>query len=185
VVGPIINNFDLKIFNNIWKSQAPSKVVIFSWQLLHDRVPTKENLLVRGVIQQGIGSNCVWCGNPCESSRHLFLHCKMALVVWYEICKWLGVVIVMPPNLCIIFYCMYEAASSKKARKGFLLVWHSALWCIWRARNSFIFKNIGKEPLKIVEQVKVLYWKWSVDRLRIPPCLFYEWLWDPGDCFLR
>jgi hypothetical protein len=41
----------------------------------------------------------------------------MAMVVWYEIFKWLGVVIVMPPNLFYLFECFWEAAKSKKARK--------------------------------------------------------------------
>jgi hypothetical protein len=45
------------------------------------------------------------------SACHLFLHCKVALVVWYEIFKWLGVVIVMPPNLFYLFDCLVGAAT--------------------------------------------------------------------------
>ncbi|PNX59353.1 F-box family protein, partial [Trifolium pratense] len=70
------------------------KVMAFSWQLLYDRVPMKENLRLRGILPLESSSNCVWCPDICGSSSLLFLHCKVALVVCYEIFKWLGVVIV-------------------------------------------------------------------------------------------
>jgi hypothetical protein len=36
----------------------------------------------------------------------------------------------------------------------------------------------------IVDEVKVLSWKWSLARLKVPSCMYYEWSWDPGDCLL-
>ncbi|GAU45559.1 hypothetical protein TSUD_27600 [Trifolium subterraneum] len=37
----------------------------------------------------------------------------------------------------------------------------------------------------IVEDIKVLSWKWCLARMKLSPCLFYEWTWDPGECLLR
>jgi hypothetical protein len=34
----------------IWHRQVPLKVSIFAWRLLRDRLPTKTNLVVRGII---------------------------------------------------------------------------------------------------------------------------------------
>ncbi|KAK2452536.1 hypothetical protein QL285_000319 [Trifolium repens] len=178
-----LSEFELNIFSRIWESPAPSKVVAFSWQLLYDRLPTKDNLQRRGILQHGSSVNCGWCELYPESANHLFLHCNTAHRVWYEIFYWLGVVIVMTPNIMSLFGCFCEAAKNKKTRKGFHLVWHTVVWCLWRARNDGIFNGIKKEPLEIVEDIKVLSWKWSVDRLKISPCLFYEWSWDPGECF--
>ncbi|CAJ2636054.1 unnamed protein product [Trifolium pratense] len=132
-----------------------------------------------------MGGNCVWCEGLPESSSHLFLHCKVAHLVWYEIFKWLGVVIVMSFNLFHLYDCLCDAASSKKSRNGFRLVWHSVIWSIWKARNNKVFNGIVMDPLEIVDEVKVISWKWSVDRLKISPCLFYEWTWEPGICFNR
>jgi hypothetical protein len=185
VLVPTLPSFEAKIFNNIWASPTPSKVIDFSWQLLHDRVPTKDNLLLRGVLPRTSGDNCVWCNDLRESTSHLFLHCNMALVVWYGIFKWLGVVIVVPPNLFYLFYWLSSAAKSKKARRGFRLVWHSVVWSIWLARNNRIFNNVLIQPMELVEEIKVLSWRWSVDRLKITPFLFYEWCLDPGCCFER
>jgi hypothetical protein len=185
VAGPNLPLFEAKIFGDIWDSPAPSKVILFSWQLLHDRVPTKDNFLLRGILPDVSSGFCVWCGDIRESSNHLFLHCKTAFIVWYEIFKWLGVVIVMPPNLFHLFDVLSVAAKSKKAKKGFRLVWHSVIWSIWLARNNHIFNNVTTNPLELVEAIKVLSWRWSAERLKIHPCLYYEWVWDPGICFAR
>ncbi|GAU31714.1 hypothetical protein TSUD_215150 [Trifolium subterraneum] len=49
-----------------------------------------------------------------------------------------------------------------------------------KARNKAIFANGSFFPLVIVDEIKVMSWKWSLDRLKVPPCLFYEWTWDLG-----
>jgi hypothetical protein len=122
VPGPNLATFEAKIFGEIWDSPAPPKVIAFSWQLLYDRVPTKENLLLRGVIPHSSGDSCIWCGDVRESSSHLFLHCRVATLVWYEVFKWLGVVIVVPPNLFHLYDCLSCASKNKKARNGFRVI---------------------------------------------------------------
>jgi hypothetical protein len=39
-----LGDYEMKIFSYIWESPAPSKVVSFSWQLLYNHLPTKDNL---------------------------------------------------------------------------------------------------------------------------------------------
>ncbi|GAU20198.1 hypothetical protein TSUD_352620 [Trifolium subterraneum] len=97
-VGPTLPQFQALIFKKIWDSPTPSKVIVFSWQLLHDRVPTKVNLRLRGILPIESSCNCVWCPNIGESASHLFLHCKVALDIWYEVFRWLGVIIIIPPT---------------------------------------------------------------------------------------
>ena len=77
----------LQAVSRVWKSGAPSKVVVFSWQLLLDRIPTKLNLSHRGVPRPVGGLGCVFCD---ESSVHLFLSCLSILPVWYQVSRWLG-----------------------------------------------------------------------------------------------
>ena len=58
----------------IWHKKVPLKVSIFAWRLLRDRLPTKNNLLRRGVVD----AEAVMCVTGCgleESVPHLFIHC--------------------------------------------------------------------------------------------------------------
>jgi len=67
----------------VCKSGVPSKVVVFSWQLILDRIPTGFNLVSRGVLLSDGGLGCVFCAVLIESSVHLFLSCPSILPVWY------------------------------------------------------------------------------------------------------
>lgn len=66
---------ELKVFSQIWKSPAPSKVVAFSWKVLLNRIPTRINLSRRNVVPPNASLNCVLCGEAGETETHMFLHC--------------------------------------------------------------------------------------------------------------
>jgi hypothetical protein len=179
---PTFGPYELRVFNNIWKSLAPTKVIAFSWKLLRNRLPTRENLVFRGIEVGGGLAGCVHCQGPLESESHLFLFCDFANRVWKAIFRWLGIVIVIPPNLFILFDCFLAAAGSKKVRKGFALIWHATVWSLWDSRNKIIFSNGAVIPEKVVDDIKLLSWRWGLSRHKIPICLYYEWCWDPGLC---
>lgn len=56
-----LTEMQVKVFTHIWKSSAPSKVVAFSWKLLYDWIPTKNNLSKRNVLNQNTSPSCVLC----------------------------------------------------------------------------------------------------------------------------
>lgn len=58
------------VFAQVWNSPAPLKVVAFSWKLLLDRIPTRENLAVRSALPLEVSTLCVLCGNGVETSNH-------------------------------------------------------------------------------------------------------------------
>jgi hypothetical protein len=115
------------------------------------------------------------CVGQVETSNHLFLHCLCAMQIWGEILIWLGVPIIIPPSLASLFEILRGSAKNSKIRNGYVMVWHATLWSIWKPRNNAIFSAGSFVPQMIVDDVKVLSWKWSLERLKILPCLFYKW----------
>jgi hypothetical protein len=111
-------------FAFIWKSGVPSKVCAMAWQLLLNRIPTKENLCKRGIIQHQ-HSACIFCNASMESVVHLFLHCDTAAKVWYEIMFWLGVVIIVPSIIASAFACLVDHGKGKKEKACLSLIWNS------------------------------------------------------------
>lgn len=73
---------------------------------------------------------------------------------------------------------------SRKIRWGFCLIWLASIWVIWKRRNEVIFNNGVVEIEDLVENIKVLAWYWSMSKLKIATCLYYEWCWNPQDCLL-
>jgi len=59
----------------IWRKQVPLKVCVLAWRLLRNRLPTKDNLLARGVLSH-INHHCVAVGcSDFETVQHLFISC--------------------------------------------------------------------------------------------------------------
>ncbi|PNX74295.1 cysteine-rich receptor-like protein kinase, partial [Trifolium pratense] len=56
-------------------TQVPLKVSIFAWRLLRDRLPTRANLITRGVLSPTVATCVFGCG-AAESAHHLFLSCS-------------------------------------------------------------------------------------------------------------
>jgi hypothetical protein len=76
-----------------------SKVVVFSWQTLLSRIPTKANLASRGVVLEDDLLLCAFCGGGVETENHLFLLCPFAWSIWVEVYRWFEVVKVLPDNI--------------------------------------------------------------------------------------
>ena len=174
-----------KVFQELWIIPAPSKVVAFGWRVFLNRISTKVNLTLRNVLPPDGSSRCVMCDMCEETSLHLFLHCDLACAVWFKLMRWLGVNYIIPPTLFIHWACWREAGGNKKVKKGRGIIWLTSLWALWKARNDKIFKGVNFGVDDVVENVKVLSWRWFLSRTKTPACLFYEWCWDLIDCLGR
>jgi hypothetical protein len=172
------------VFKFIWKSGVPSKVSALSWQVLLNRVPTRENLRHRGVIG-GDDSRCPFCNKAVESTCHLFLHCDFTASIWYAIMRWFGVVAVIPPTVPMSFAVMVGCGSNKKRRKGLAILWLAFIWVVWKVRNDRVFNNALVEGDVVLDLIQRLSWQWFVNNSANGPCMLYEWVWNPGDSMLR
>ncbi|XP_045810338.1 uncharacterized protein LOC123904757 [Trifolium pratense] len=76
--------------NLIWHSQVPLKVSIFAWRLLRDRLPTRLNLVTRGVLSLP-AATCVFGCGATESAHHLFLSCSIVGSLWDLVRAWIDI----------------------------------------------------------------------------------------------
>jgi len=74
---------------------------------LHDRLPTKSNLLNWGVLPSEEVICSAVCGQA-ETTSHLFLHCDTYASMWQLVRSWLGVSGVNPPSLHEHFFPVYS-----------------------------------------------------------------------------
>jgi len=174
-----------RVFEKLWKSPAPSKVVAFAWKVLHNRVPTMLNLALRNVLSPEDSTRCVLSNEGEESPCHLFLHCKVASVVWLRLMTWVEWHFLIPPNLFVHWECWSGRRVKKNCLRGLWLIWQTTVWVLWKARNDKIFKGINYEPEELVDEIKVLSWRWMLQRMNIPVCLYDEWCWNPSYCLGR
>jgi hypothetical protein len=166
----------------IWSSAAPLKVCVFSWQLLLDRVATRANLALRGMVFQDQGQNCLFCNYTLETADHLFVRCHFSSAVWYAILGWLGYSLALPSNIASLCHFVSSLGVNKKINRGLLLIWHASIWVLWNKRNAKLFSGKACQVIEVVDEIKQVAWQWFIHRLAKSPCLFYEWVWNPILC---
>ncbi|GAU35581.1 hypothetical protein TSUD_295170 [Trifolium subterraneum] len=113
----------------VWDFLAASKVIVFSWQLLQDTIPTRQNLCKRKVTIGATNTSCVFCGAVEESVDHLFVSCYQISPIWY----------------CV----------SSRVRLCMILVCYVVVWTIWTSRNDIIFVGGSSSIDILMDRVKL------------------------------
>jgi len=71
---------------SIWSKDIPPEKSLLAWRIMHDKVPTDDNLMSRGCL---IPSMCSLCLSNNESTFHLFFQCPYTINIW----KWFASVL--------------------------------------------------------------------------------------------
>ena len=105
-IGLKLNCFGGVIKSNFTYLFIPSKVFVFVWRLLRDRLLTKNNLVRRRVIQATDTTCTAACGDL-ETTNHLFLGCDIYSSIWLLVLHWLNISSVLSGELRHHFFAVY------------------------------------------------------------------------------
>jgi ribonuclease HI len=120
----------------IWSSDIPPSKSLLVWRLMHDKVPTDEQLIRRGCYMP---SMCSLCFKQAESTFHLFFDCSFAIALW----SWLANCL----NISLQFTSMEdmwkipELQWSPQAKITIIAAIINLLNSIWNMRNQARFDN--------------------------------------------
>ncbi|XP_039003080.1 uncharacterized protein LOC120129709 [Hibiscus syriacus] len=154
-LSPVLgsNNLWLK---GVWLGFAPPRVEAFLWQLAHQKVAVKAELVKRG-LPLGDDILCPLCKENEESMQHLFISC---VVVW-ELCNKLAsfwdVSLVLPqdpPSILISWGELRVNSTIWKFIPGVIF------WSIWKVRNTVVFKGSPLDRLSLFFIVRFMLSKW-------------------------
>jgi len=135
------------------------KVFIFVWRLIRDRLPTKANLVRRGMLHAELAECGASCGHD-ESTSHLFLHCDSFGPLWGHIRSWVGASGVKTNDICEHFFLFIHYTGYSRMRKSFLqLVWLLCVWVVWNECNYIIFNNTQTTIEQLLDKIK-FHWLW-------------------------
>ena len=121
---------DRTLLDDVWHKSILSKVSLLVWCLLRNRVPTKDNLVHRGVLSTTDMTCVAGCGQT-ETAVHLFLHCNFSCNLWYLVWKWIGIFSVHAGELrqhFIQFTTM--AGMPRTTHYYFRIIWFTFVWVI-------------------------------------------------------
>ena len=146
--------------SSIWHKDVPLKVVLFAWRLIRDRLPTKDNLLRRGVIHFDSRLCGAGCGTN-ETSYHLFLHCNFLGTVWHSLYRWIGISVANPFSVSDHFHQFGFCGGIARRRRSILqVIWFATVWKIWKERNNRLFNGKECPVFQVVDRIKSISYMW-------------------------
>jgi hypothetical protein len=96
------------------------KVTIFVWRLLRDKLPTKANLVARGILSPATHICIFGCGEV-ESAHHLFISCGTFGSLWALVRSWIGIPVVEYTSLLRDHFVQFTySAGGSRAHRSFL-----------------------------------------------------------------
>ncbi|GAU22483.1 hypothetical protein TSUD_296020 [Trifolium subterraneum] len=82
---PMLNSTEL-----VWNKVVPVKVSVFAWRFMENRIPTRDNLFKRGILNIDAQHCVLGCGFD-ETLSHLFFTCDKTHKVWCGMLQWSSV----------------------------------------------------------------------------------------------
>ncbi|GJZ48022.1 RNA-directed DNA polymerase, eukaryota [Tanacetum coccineum] len=159
-----------------WLKIIPIKVNIFMWRARLGCLPTRDNLVRRGVLVDSTA--CPSCSVNEESVNHTLFCCDLARTVLQRICRWW--------NLALLDWISFQewhewflsirmSSTNKLLLEG---VFSVAWWILWRFRNRLIFEDIPPKRSEIFDDIVLLSFNWCSNRCR-KTFSWTEWLKNP------
>ena len=118
-------------------------VKTFAWRLLRKALPTG---LRAGRFSVHISQLCSRCGKP-EDEMHLFFLCDFARAAWFlnPWCIRMDILVQSNPNIHSIFLALINMNHPHASLPNIL----NFMWCLWKARNDYLFSRNRARPYHI------------------------------------
>ncbi|KAH1217474.1 putative ribonuclease H protein [Glycine max] len=169
------------VLNTMWKLKIPPKVSAFSWRLLKNRLPSRDNLRKRQVTMPSY--SCPLCDHEEESVDHLMFKCVMTRNLWWEPLSWVNRVgpFSIDPKNHFLQFTQWSSKASTNRRWEFL--WLALSFSIWHYRNAMIFKNQPFNPEKVMDDALFHTWSWLKYVEKDSQLHFHSWSTNLQDVF--
>ncbi|GJT58112.1 RNA-directed DNA polymerase, eukaryota [Tanacetum coccineum] len=134
-----------------WVKFVPIKINIFGWRARRNCLPSRINLIRRGVHMES--SLCAVCGRYEEDIHHLLFQCDLAQDVLKRICRWWEQDFEPWSSFSSWdewFSSIRLPVNNKKILEG---VFYVAWWSIWVFRNRMLFDDKAPARSKIVDDI--------------------------------
>lgn len=150
--------------NLLWKNDLPSKVLVFCWRLLLNKLPSRENLHKRVIIPSINDCSCVFCLCEVESVDHVFSGCCFVKDVWQGVFAWMNVDERPCDGVVHMFNKVGGLIKGNNVKRVKHLLWTATMWQVWLVRNKLIFQGVQANVNSIVTSIKYVSWWWFIAR---------------------
>nr|GEW01590.1 RNA-directed DNA polymerase, eukaryota [Tanacetum cinerariifolium] len=150
-----------------WVKGVPIKINIFAWRARRDCLPTRINLIRRGITLES--SSCPLCLTGEEDVSHVLFRCSLARAVLRRVCRWWDLVWQSWSSFSEWSSWFSSIRLSSKVKSLLKGVFYVALWYIWGLRNRSIFDSTPPTRSVIFDDISKYYLKNQPLNAIVPP----------------
>jgi hypothetical protein len=127
---------------------------------LRRRLPTKANLITRGILSTAAHLFVSGYGEA-ESAHHLFISCGTFGSLWALVRSWIDIPVVEYTSLSGHFVQFTYSTGSFRARRSFLqLIWLACVWVVWTERNHRLFWGSASITPRLLDKIELFSFRW-------------------------
>ncbi|XP_058757673.1 uncharacterized protein LOC131630949 [Vicia villosa] len=174
----------IRALNRMWKTKLPSKILIFGWRLILNKIPTKAALARRHILTNSNILVCSFCGVEEEDTNHLFGTCPVTLDWWSKFCNWLRLdSSSFPGNFFLRFLALDLACKSRFVVDTSWLFGLAFCWGIWCCRNEVLFNGGNILNFDTIGMIKYVAWEWLLSCYNVGDTMVWsDWCVNPATC---
>ncbi|GLT61404.1 hypothetical protein SLA2020_341140 [Shorea laevis] len=136
-------------WKQLWKLKVPPKVKNFIWRAILNSLPSMDNLVKRGIVQEAL---CPICHSSDETLMHLLFFCPHVEPIWFGSALGLN-----PRQLganCFVEWWKYIKSYAKQMNCPSLVVNGTIIcWHVWKARNEKCFEHAEISPQQVLARI--------------------------------
>lgn len=140
---------------SIWGLQVPNASKVFMWRAYSNILPTKDNLLKRGIV---LDDSCIFCNREKETALHILWECPPSMDVWGVCARSI--------QKCGCFHVSFLEVVDDiipKCSKEELYFFAITEKKIWARRNVVVHGGDCQHPNRIVHEAQEMLLQCSVD----------------------
>ncbi|XP_022041989.1 uncharacterized protein LOC110944644 [Helianthus annuus] len=141
-----------------WKCWTPLKCKILVWRADVNWLPTRAELLKRGVAFND--GSCAICNEDLETMMHLFTGCVFSDEIWARVGSWCRLSPIYAFEVKDLLKMAGTQTKTKKEKYILRGIIYTTMWSIWNERNARIFKGNSRKLVEVVEIVKSTAFLW-------------------------
>nr|XP_043630064.1 uncharacterized protein LOC122601363 [Erigeron canadensis] len=160
-----------------WNKFVPRKVNIHAWRVLLNKIPTRSNLVSKGIDIPS--SLCPVCAQYVECCDHIFGTCDIANKVWSLISKWLQISPLTSSGPTETLMLIDSMRISMEKKRIIELVLFCGWWLIWKHRNDKVFSPGVQRKELFFDFIIAQSYFWYANRCKKNRLSWMEWLNNP------
>ena len=146
----------------LWNKLIPLEVRIFIWKVRIDRIPTKINLIQRGITIKN--DCCAFCNEPGETSNHLLINCRKAMEIRRVVNEKGNLLPIHCSSLADFFELICNKEQTTEWRSIREVLGQAYLWALWNERNGIIFNGKTFNPRRTSNDMLISVKLWLLSR---------------------